>query len=233
MTELALKTINNAVSELAEQGAQHFESYRFAYIETMLRRSLATKPNIIPLLISKLQLALTEYQADFETAQDQAATVLENIKRQFPNSHEAANTLYEKAHFSALNTCFTKLECNSHQSELATLTKLISQNKTASDELHDNTSFADLLHQQGGSSNSVSELKAVRRLRESWEQYSAEQVVTQSIKDGPENPGPINPHMLAIRSLSNMRELSPHYLKRFIEYVDTLFWLDGSGKNCK
>ena len=34
--------------------------------------------------------------------------------------------------------------------------------------------------------------------------------------------------MLAIKSLSTMRELSPDYLNRFVSYVDTLLWLERS-----
>ena len=44
----------------------------------------------------------------------------------------------------------------------------------------------------------------------------------------PQNPGPLNPQMLAIKSLSTMRELSPDYLNRFVSYVDTLLWLERS-----
>jgi len=234
MTELVLKTINEELAQLTEQGAQYFEPYRFAYIESMVRRSSIKSPTIILLLLDKIQCALTEYQVDFEAAQDQASNVLDKIKLQFPNNFEVANGLYEQAHFSALAKHFADLELNNLPSEIATLTKLISNSKAASDESPENTNFSDLLYQQGGSSNeSRNELKTIRRLRESWEQYNAEQVVAQGIKEGPENPGPINPHMLAIRSLTAMSELSPHYLKRFIAYVDTLFWLEGSGKNSK
>jgi hypothetical protein len=31
--------------------------------------------------------------------------------------------------------------------------------------------------------------------------------------------------MLATRSLSAMRRLSPEYLSRFVSYIDTLLWL--------
>jgi len=50
--------------------------------------------------------------------------------------------------------------------------------------------------------------------------------VEQSLKRGPENAGPLNSHMLVLRSLATMRELSPEYLRRFLSHAETLLWLD-------
>ena len=48
----------------------------------------------------------------------------------------------------------------------------------------------------------------------------------QAMVRGPENAGPLNPHMLVLRSLALMRQLSPDYLQRFLSHVDSLLWLD-------
>jgi len=42
----------------------------------------------------------------------------------------------------------------------------------------------------------------------------------------PENAGPLNSHMLVLRTLGLMRELSPHYLRRFLSHTETLLWLE-------
>ena len=55
---------------------------------------------------------------------------------------------------------------------------------------------------------------------------NADKLVTQSIKHAPENAGPLNPQMLVIHSLATMRDLSPHYMSRFVSYIDTLMWLE-------
>ncbi len=55
---------------------------------------------------------------------------------------------------------------------------------------------------------------------------SVQKQVTQAIAQAPQNAGPINSHMLVLRSLGLMRDLSPDYLNRFMGYVDTLFFLD-------
>lgn len=77
------------------------------------------------------------------------------------------------------------------------------------------------------------ELAANRRFRQLQLQKFADTLLQQSIQQAPENPGPLNPQMLAIRSLSAMRDLSPHYLNRFVAYIDSLFWLEQSGHAVK
>lgn len=70
------------------------------------------------------------------------------------------------------------------------------------------------------------EMKSVRRFRKTWTRISANDQVEQAILRGPENAGPLNSHMLVLRSLALMRTLSPDYLRRFMSHVDSLLWLD-------
>jgi hypothetical protein len=50
--------------------------------------------------------------------------------------------------------------------------------------------------------------------------------VAQALDQAPKNAGPINSHMLVLRSLALMRDIAPDYLNRFMSYVDTLLCLD-------
>ncbi|BFM06374.1 DUF2894 domain-containing protein [Halioxenophilus aromaticivorans] len=70
------------------------------------------------------------------------------------------------------------------------------------------------------------ELKAVRRYRQLAAQQKTESMVNRAVITRPENPGPLNPHMLAIKSLTNMRDLSLPYLNRFVSYLETVMWLE-------
>lgn len=72
----------------------------------------------------------------------------------------------------------------------------------------------------------LSEMKSVRQFRQTWSRISAEDRVERAIVSGPENAGPLNSHMLVIRTLALMRELSPDYLQRFLSQMDNLLWLD-------
>ncbi len=75
-----------------------------------------------------------------------------------------------------------------------------------------------------------SELKSVAYFRNTWSRLSAEKQVTQALGLAPKNAGPINSHVVALRSLALMRDTSPDYLNRFMSYVDTLMCLDQSDK---
>ncbi|MBQ0758665.1 MAG: DUF2894 domain-containing protein, partial [Zhongshania sp.] len=55
-----------------------------------------------------------------------------------------------------------------------------------------------------------------------------ERRVEIAIQQGPESPGPLNPQMLALKSLTAMRDLSPLYLNRYVNYLDALFWIDNA-----
>ncbi len=70
------------------------------------------------------------------------------------------------------------------------------------------------------------ELKSVHYFRNTWSKLSAEKQVTQALGQAPKNAGPINSHMVALRSLALMRDISPDYLNHFMSYVDTLLCLE-------
>jgi hypothetical protein len=74
------------------------------------------------------------------------------------------------------------------------------------------------------------ELKSVRMFRNTWSKLSADKQLKAALDQAPKNAGPINSHMLVLRSLALMRALSPDYFNRFISYADTLVHLEQSEK---
>lgn len=77
------------------------------------------------------------------------------------------------------------------------------------------------------------ELKSVRNFRNTWSRLSVQRQVSQALGQAPKNAGPINSHMLVLRSLALMRDISPDYLNRFMTYADTLLHLDQIDLNRK
>lgn len=77
------------------------------------------------------------------------------------------------------------------------------------------------------------ELKVVQEFRGTWSKLSVDHQVRHAIAQAPENAGPLNSHMLVLRSLTQMREISPDYLNRFMSYVDTLMCLDQPDKKVR
>jgi hypothetical protein len=69
----------------------------------------------------------------------------------------------------------------------------------------------------------------LRALQQRLSQLSVAQQVQKALSQAPANAGPINSHMLMLRSLEWMRELSPAYLENFMTYADTLLCLEQHG----
>ncbi len=66
----------------------------------------------------------------------------------------------------------------------------------------------------------------VHQFRQQLRRISVQKQVSRAIAQAPQNAGPINSHMLVLRALGMMRDLSPDYLNRFMAYVDTLLCLE-------
>ena len=77
------------------------------------------------------------------------------------------------------------------------------------------------------------ELRSAARFRETWSRISAEEEVIQAVERAPDNAGPLNSHMLVLRTLGLMQDLSPDYLRRFMAHAETLLWLDQAGGRLK
>ena len=74
------------------------------------------------------------------------------------------------------------------------------------------------------------ELKSVRNFRKTWSRLSTDKQLRQALDQAPKNAGPINSHMLVLRSLALMRDISPDYMNRFMSYADALLCLEQSEK---
>lgn len=74
--------------------------------------------------------------------------------------------------------------------------------------------------------NPHTESPRVHQFRQQLRRISVQKQVSRAIAQAPQNAGPINSHMLVLRALGMMRDLSPDYLNRFMAYVDTLLCLE-------
>ena len=79
----------------------------------------------------------------------------------------------------------------------------------------------------------VRELKSAHHFRDQLTDISITRQVEQALAEWPENAGPLNSHFLALQAIDMLRGEAPRYLRRFVEYLDTLFWLDSLDKATK
>ena len=187
----------SSLESLRSNGARRLDPVRLHYLEAMARRMQAAPAAVRHILQGKLQQGL--------------ADCAERLG-QLQSPHAGAGHHDSVAH----RVTAARLP---HGTPLTALNGHIG-NATR------NATSEDADRVLSGTGHAPPELKSVQRFREAWSRICAEDALAQAIGRGPENAGPLNSHMLVLRSLALMRELSPDYLRRFLSHVDSLLWLD-------
>ncbi len=253
-----LKTLESSLAALSECGADRYDQVRYRYIETLVRRALGKREAVKQILKTKALEAMRDYQADFSQAKNEAEKTIEKIVLQHPESAKPLQGLFEACDFNAIKVQAKKMlrseiRSKNNRGSIASLINLLTQEDNSSEKKMTGLAFDEFLRQQenvaawsisdstsgsitdGDSSrnSNFAELKSSRLFKESRIKHNTEKLFSQAIEDSPENPGPLNPQMLAIRSLTTMRDLSPQYLSRFISYLDTLLWLEATDPKSK
>lgn len=67
---------------------------------------------------------------------------------------------------------------------------------------------------------------AFEAFRDSFAAYRRERLLARSISRAPDNPGPLNPEMLTIKTLRSLHQESPAYLEALLPFAETLLRLD-------
>ena len=234
-----LHSLDERIRALKELGANQFDPVRFCFIESLHRRAKSARAVVAGILELKVQQALINYQDRLSQAQEDAEPLVTKMKALFPESSDQIQNTFDCYDYVGLVNLLEVLEQKHNKLSFSDLSDQLLHNGDNSNDSA-SLSFGELLQQQERALFNPTddprlvnhpvkrELKSIRRFRETQEALNMDKLVRQSIKEGPENPGPINPHMLAIRALSNMQNLSPQYLKYFISYIDTVFWLEST-----
>ncbi|GAA5315357.1 MAG: DUF2894 domain-containing protein [Candidatus Pelagadaptatus aseana] len=233
--DLASDNAQQLLERLRERCFDQFDPVRFGFIESLVAKLNGQREAVSLVLIQKLKKALTELRDDFLNSQSEAQANLKVVADEFPDSLPLARQYFDHCEFKRLQKLMNGLY--QKQLESPSVFKSLIEDLSrlnAMEEAHGveasvsptDVAQPDLAPVSDKPESTPRELKALTPLRESWAKLNAEKLVMRSINEGPENAGPLNPHYLAIRSLSNMRDLSPHYLNRFVAYMETLLWLE-------
>lgn len=70
------------------------------------------------------------------------------------------------------------------------------------------------------------ELASVRRFRQAWARTQAVDRVAQALARKPRNAGPLNSHALVLQTFALLQAASPEYLRRVVDVVETMHWLE-------
>lgn len=213
---MSMQALVARLASLRDADGHRVDAVRLAYIDGLILRAGRARPDVQVILQCKAERALDAYIAENKILQASPAVA--------QSSSPAADHTVR-----ALKSLIGQLD-----------------NLPAPRDFAKNALEQQLLQQEGGllskltvpSANSEIEptdtaepvaLKSNQKMQRGRQERSLEKRIELALAEAPDNPGPLNPQMLAVKALSNMRELSPQYLSRFVAYLDTLFWLEQVG----
>jgi hypothetical protein len=206
---------NAPIASLRTAGADQFDPVRLHYIEVLARRTVAHRGSVKRMLDAKLAQALAAFKERFEQAQCDSRETIAQTVQQYPHAADDLQRFFVASDFKGLQRFIATLEASGQRASLGALVRQLEQH-----------SPENMNTRLEGNAGSRPELKTIRNFRNTWSKLSADKQVTQALEQAPKNAGPINSHMLVLRSLALMRDISPDYLNRFMSYADTLLCLE-------
>lgn len=206
---------NALIASLRTAGAERFDPVRLHYIEVLAKHVAAHQGSARRLLDAKLTQALAAFKERFDLARRDAKETVARSAQQYPHAANDLQRLFAAGNFKGLRRFIATLQASEQRASLSAVVRQLEQHSPEN-------SNARLEENIG----SLPELKTVRTFRNTLSKLSVDKQVAQALEQAPKNAGPINSHMLVLRSLALMRDISPDYLNRFMSYADTLLCLD-------
>jgi hypothetical protein len=238
---LSAQEIGATLAALRAAGAHQLDGPRFHFIEALLRRASGYRGLVAESLLTRTQTALLEYQQQFLVARQQAAQSLDSLCGLFPDAAVSLQQLIAEGKLRQFQRLVDTLQQRSKRPSLALLPAQLQQRDDS--EVHGAEATAlDLLlvrqEQQAlaaiipaGSEvtmpagDGLRELRAARYFRKSQARHNAARLLAEAVESGPQNSGPLNPELLAIRTLEALRGLSPEYVQHMVSYINTVLRL--------
>jgi hypothetical protein len=207
------------IANLRILGADKFDPVHLHYIDVLTQRANTSQGRVKHLLEAKVAHALVAYKQRFEQAQGEAEEAIGHTVQQHPQAQAELQRQLTTGDFKGVHKHINTLKVHAPQASLGELTRAMAQHQPA-----------PVVDHFDGHVGLRPELKTMRHFRNTWSKLSVDKRVVQALDQAPKNAGPINSHMLVLRSLAMMRDISPDYLNRFTSYVDTLLCLEQGEK---
>ncbi len=200
-----------AVEALRQAGADRFDPVRFRFIESLALRAQQQRPAVASLLEARARAALAAYRQDCANGAEASSPIK-------PRPTDAGRELRQLVgEISRCRSLRDAGESLSFEDELRAMERQLVEsrvgNQVPPEPSRENTP------------GYAAELGVMRHMRDAMAKRQAHKRVMQAIQEKPDNPGPLNPQALIIRSLSMMQDLSPAYASRFVSYMDALLCL--------
>ena len=211
------------IAALRLAGVGRFDPVGLHYLQVLADRASAQPGPVKRLLDDKLARALAALRTRFAAAQDEAQEAIARVAPHHPQAVDDLQRRFASGDFRGVHRRIATLKADAPVASLGELLRYMAQQAPAQ-------TGAGLEDGFNAATGSRPELKAMRYFRNTWSKLSVHKQVTHALDQAPKNAGPINSHMLVLRSLALMRDISPDYLNRFTSYIDTLLCLDQCDK---
>ncbi len=209
-----------SVDALRASGANRFDPVRFRFIEALARRTAAQGGQARPTLDRRLAEVLAAYAAEVDRARLEVGRAACALAGRFPDAAADFGRLQADGDVRALRRLAARLEARDEPRPLSDLLRHIDlQAEAQGDATSTATSAA-------APAAAPAELRALRQFRSTWTRLGVDRQLRRSLRAAPDNPGPLNSHLLVLRALRQMQDISPAYLDRFMSHGQALLWLD-------
>lgn len=215
-------------ASLRDEGGKCFDAAGWHYLETLARRAAAHEGSVRRMLEAKLERSLGAFAERFVQARTAAAELLAATGIKHPQAAAELQGLFADGDFKGLRHLSATLEA---RVQCAQLSELVSQLQPSLAGTAGHAPAHHSISRTAATGSPNLELKIVRESRATWARMSVDKQLALAMKQAPKNAGPINSHMLVLRSLAMMQAISPDYLSRMVSYVDTLLSLDPGEKD--
>ncbi len=223
----------------------NFDPVRFAFIQSLISKLSDSSHTANRHLLEKACTHAQQYLDDLQAHQALVSPLLEKIESKASARFDHAQRLFQQNQFKPLERLY-ELLCiqqvrDKNLAVLSDFNRQISQEPEPEQGDAAPLSLDEVLYQQEEQARTAAgytppvkndgrgdqlELQSVRIFRESMKYFGIDRVIERALSECPANPGPHNPHMLAIKSLTLMNDLSPQYLRRMANYLETMIWLE-------
>ena len=211
---MSLAELDTIITQLNSQPAPSFAPARLAFVKSLAQRAQGEhQANAV--LVAKALSHAQQYQHDLNAKTKQDKKAKAKTKKITSNNLAKLSSLTQ-----SINTQAVAKPSNTPKS----VDDILQQQETEARKVFE---------PNGRKKDHYQELQSMKEFRESMKHFNIDAIIARAINDGPESPGPLNPQMLAIKSLTHMRDLSPSYLRRFASYTETLLWLEKAGSKLK
>ena len=222
-----------ALDALRASGAQRMDPARFRYLEALERRSAERHGAALQRQLERqLADAVAAYRARWEADRAELAQCVPVVLQRHPQAAPAVRRLHAESDLRALRRLAARLDAEQQRRD-GPLAQLLRQldGQGASHAPAAGTQEARQPDTADASADAapLTELKTVQRFRDTWERLRVDEQLARSLQQAPDNPGPLNSHLLVLRALRSLQDLSPAYLSRFVAQAEALMWLDGAG----